>query len=51
VPWFRPGESQTVALAAADIMARMLDWDGSRTDSELRIVRDRLREDLTFPSA
>jgi glycerol-3-phosphate dehydrogenase len=51
VPWFRPGESQNVALAAVDIMGRMLDWDGPRMDSELRIVRDRLREDLTFPSA
>lgn len=49
VPWFRPGESQTVALAAADIMAEMLEWDGQRTDMELRTVRDRLREDLRFP--
>jgi glycerol-3-phosphate dehydrogenase len=49
VPWFRPGESQTVALAAADIMAQMLEWDGQRTDMELRTVRDRLREDLRFP--
>jgi len=48
VPWFRPGESQNVALAAADIMARLLDWDGPRLDSELRTVRDRLRADLTF---
>lgn len=51
VPWFRPGESQNVALAAAGIMAGLLDWDGARQDSELRIVRDRLRDDLTFPSA
>ncbi len=50
VPWFRPGESQNVALAAADIMAEMLGWDGQHTDMELRTVRDRLREDLRFPS-
>ncbi len=51
VPWFRPGESQNVALAAADIMAEMLGWDGPRTDSQLRTVRDRLKEDLRFPAA
>ncbi|TNF84237.1 MAG: glycerol-3-phosphate dehydrogenase/oxidase [Gammaproteobacteria bacterium] len=51
VPWFRPGESQSVALAAADIMAEMLGWDGQTTDTELRTVRDRLREDLHFPAA
>lgn len=50
VPWFRPGESQNVALAAAEIMASMLDWDGARQDSELRMIRDRLRDDLSFPS-
>ncbi len=48
VPWFRPGESQNVALAAADIMSAMLGWDGQRTDMELRTVRDRLQEDLRF---
>lgn len=48
VPWFRPGESQNVALAAAGIMADMLGWDGRQTDAELRTVRDRLRDDLTF---
>jgi glycerol-3-phosphate dehydrogenase len=48
VPWFRPAESQTVALAAADIMAGLLGWDGSRTDMELRSLRDRLRDDLSF---
>jgi hypothetical protein len=51
VPWFRPGESQTVALAAADIMGRMLGWEGHMMDSELRTVRDRLRDDLLFPAA
>jgi glycerol-3-phosphate dehydrogenase len=48
VPWFRPGESQNVALAAGDIMAEMLGWDGQQLDMELRTVRDRLREDLRF---
>jgi glycerol-3-phosphate dehydrogenase len=48
VPWFRPSESQTVALAAAEIMAGCLDWDYETTDSELRALRDRLAEDLTF---
>lgn len=48
VPWFRPGESQAVAMGAADIMAECLAWDGARLDAELRSVRDRLREDLTF---
>lgn len=51
VPWFRPGESQNVALAAADIMAEMLGWTGQQTDMELRTVRDRLREDLHFSRA
>lgn len=48
VPWFRPGESQNVALATVDIMGDLLAWDGPRKDSELRSVRDRLREDLSF---
>jgi len=50
VPWFRPGESQAVALAAAEIMSEILGWEGSRVDSELRTLRDRLRDDLTFAS-
>ena len=48
VPWFRPGESQNVALAAGDIMAELLGWEGQQLDRELRTVRDRLREDLRF---
>ena len=51
VPWFRPGESQTVALAAAEIMGGMLGWEGHVMDSELRTVRDRLRDDLIFTAA
>lgn len=51
VPWFRPGESQTVALAAVDIMAELLGWDGARKDQELRTLRDRLRDDLVFSAA
>jgi glycerol-3-phosphate dehydrogenase len=48
VPWFRPGETQTVAMAAADLMGEMLDWSGERKDAELRAVRDRVRDDLGF---
>jgi glycerol-3-phosphate dehydrogenase len=48
VPWFRPGESHTVALAAAEIMADLLGWDGTKTDFELRSLRDRLHSDLAF---
>jgi len=51
VPWFRPGESQTVALGAVDIMAELLGWDGARKDHELRTLRDRLRDDLVFSAA
>ena len=51
VPWFRPGESQTVALAAVDIMGELLGWDGPRRDHELRTLRDRLRDDLVFSAA
>ena len=48
VPWFRPREAQAVAFAAAEIMASLLDWDGPKMDSELRSLRDRLRDDLSF---
>ncbi|MEM8769735.1 MAG: FAD-dependent oxidoreductase, partial [Pseudomonadota bacterium] len=51
VPWFRPGESQTVALAALELMGDSLGWDGRRRDEELRTVRDRLRDDLAFSAA
>jgi glycerol-3-phosphate dehydrogenase len=51
VPWFRPGESQAVALGALEIMAELLGWDGARKDRELRTLRDRLRDDLVFSAA
>jgi glycerol-3-phosphate dehydrogenase len=48
IPWFRPSQSQKVAIAAASIMAELLGWDGGRLDEELRKVRDRLQADLQF---
>lgn len=51
VPWFRPGEAQTVALAAAEIMAELLGWDPRRKEEELATVRTRLRDDLVFSAA
>jgi glycerol-3-phosphate dehydrogenase len=48
VPWFRPRESQAVAMGSAEIMAGLLGWDGAQLDAELRATRDRLRDDLSF---
>ena len=48
VPWFRPEETETVAVAAADLLAAHFSWSAQHRDCELGALRSRVSSDLSF---
>jgi len=48
IPWFRPEESETVAMAAAAVMAQRSAWTPAQQAQEMAELRARLQHDLSF---
>jgi glycerol-3-phosphate dehydrogenase len=48
IPWFRPEETEPVAVAAADLLATQFNWSAQHRECELSALRSRVRSDLSF---